>query len=446
MEIPKIIYEKFPDRIEWALKLKKELTEEIKKIDYFNRKELEHGISLPLLINETEQEKIKKTSEKLSKIVNKTLFLILHGKSLGNYIRINKDTWNAIKRENTDSKTENITFSKLKGSFDKNGLIKYFEFRTTLADFLTGQEILDLYNKNQFLSEIFKENKISFINKTRNNFIRFLGKYCKKINFSKKEKAIAFIFPENSYEYKIYYKVLKKKGYNLQIIKPEDLNFTDAMLRGKDRKIEFVIMAAYPDNKDIKRIKPLIDAYISKKVEMLAPVRDSIASEKTFFALMSNPKNHRFYNPSEISFIKKHIPWSRVVRHEKTTDMDGNEIDLIEYIIKNQEKLILKKSNSSIEGEIGAAYEMNEFDWKTLISWILSSQDYWIVQEKISSGMKEIYVVENNKVNLKKLYWCFKPVLLNNKFQTCYGNTSEKPVVTIENNGIELPVGFIRNT
>ena len=442
MEIPKIIYEKDLKSKDNAIKLKKALEKEFLKSKKALGNDFPKEPTLPLLITEKQHKEIKKASNTFGKIINKTVKLIIEKKISGKYLRMYKTIWNFIKKEEK-KETSGITFSRLNGVFDSSGQIKFFECTAEPGSLLLGQELQDIYKKITPLNEMFKKNNITFHNNSKSNLTRFFNKYTKETNFIKSKDNIAIIKPETGFGYRLYEKYLQDKGYNVFTIAPEELEFENNCIIAGNKKIDLVIISEKLNRAITKKLRQVFNIYTEGKIRLLDYIQSAIATEKSLMALMSDPKNHKFYNNSEISFIKKHIPWTRIIRHENTTDMEGNKIDLIEYIVKNQEKLVLKKSSSFMGGQVGPAYDMNRLDWKTLITWILVDKEYWIAQEKVDFNSSERYVLDNNEINLKKFYWCINPFLLNGKYQTCYAMTSTEPVVNTETSKIETITGLV---
>jgi hypothetical protein len=442
MEISRIIYEQSLKSENKALTLKKSLETEFAKSQL--KSEPPVLPSLPLIIKEKQYKELKKTSEMLCNIFDKTIGLIIDNRNTGKYVRTYKSLWELVQKE-VILNSNNIIFGKTSGVYDRNDIIRYFEFSSDPASFLLAEELLEIYNNINEVSENFKKINFSFSNKSCKSFARFLQTCNKKIDFNKKKDFIAIISSKENYGDKLYYKYLKNNGFNVFTVDPGEFSFDGEELRVRNNKIKLVI---FPQS--IKNItsfntdmKPVIEACKGGKVFIIDTLRSVIASEKSLFALISDPKNHSFYNDRDVKFIKKHIPWTRIIRHESTTDISGNEVDLIDYIIANQERLVLKKS-SNITGEhIGPACDMNPLDWRTLVSWILSSKELWVVQEKIEFNSSERYEIDNDCIKLKKIFWCVNPYMFNGKFQTCYGSTSAEPVVNIENGSLETLVGFI---
>lgn len=440
MEISRIIYDQHLKSESRALALKKSLEAEFAK----SQLNIDGPVapSLPLIIKEKQYKELKKTSEMLCTIMDKTIGLIIDNLTTGTYIRTFRSLWDVIKKEDICN-SNNIIFAKISGVYDKNDTIRYYEFSSEPSEFLLVEELQEIYGNIQEVSDILNKINFSFSNKSWKSFARFLQTCHKKIDFNKKKDTIAIISSRENYGDRIYYKYLKNNGFNVCMAKPGQFIFNGKELIYQDLKIKFVIFSQPVKNITCFNtdLKPVIDAFTGGKVFIIDTFRSILASEKSLFALISDRKNHSFYNDREVKFIKKHIPWTRIVRHENTTDITGNEVDLIDYIIANQDRLVLKKSSDIRGDHLGPAWDMNPMDWKTLVSWILSSNELWVAQEKIEFNSSERYFIDDDSVKLKKIFWCVHPYIFKGKFQTCYGKTSDEPVVNAD--ATETLVGFI---
>lgn len=440
MEISRIIYDQILKSEYKALALKKSLETEFVKSQLSNDTSV--APSLPLIIKEKQYKELKKTSEMLFTIMDKTIGLVIDNQSTGTYIRTYRSLWDVIKKEDTFN-SNNIIFARISGVYDKNDTIRYFEFTSEPSDLLLAEELLEIYGNIQEVWESLREINFSFFNKSWKSFARFLQTCNKKIDFNKKKDVIAIISFQENYGDRIYYKYLKNNGFNVCKAKPDEFIFNGTELTYRDLKIKLIIFPQPVKNITYFNtdLKPVIDAFTGGKVFIIDAFRSLLATEKSLFALISDRKNYSFYNDREVKFIKKHIPWTRIIRHECTTDIEGNEVDLIDYIIASQDRLVLKKSSDITGDHLGPACDMNPMDWKTLVSWILSSKELWVAQEKIEFNSSERYVIGEDTLKLKKIFWCVHPYIFNGKFQTCYGKTSDEPVVNAD--ATETLVGFI---
>ena len=74
---------------------------------------------------------------------------------------------------------------------------------------------------------------------------------------------------------------------------------------------------------------------------MVNPFRCKILYKKTSLAVLSDEINAHMFNKEESQAIRSHIPWTRTVEERKTTFGD-HPIDLIPFILKYQERFVLK--------------------------------------------------------------------------------------------------------
>ena len=78
-------------------------------------------------------------------------------------------------------------------------------------------------------------------------------------------------------------------------------------------------------------------------------VISSIAGEldhKSSFEIFTNPEFAGLFTAGERAVFRKYLPWTRVIKERKTPGIDGRGIDLVPYVLKNQERLIIKPSRA----------------------------------------------------------------------------------------------------
>ena len=93
-----------------------------------------------------------------------------------------------------------------------------------------------------------------------------------------------------------------------------------------------------------KECEALVKAYESGSVCVANNFRCKIPHVKAFFAVLTDEKNARYFSLEERELIQRHVPWTRVVADVKT-EYDGEAIELLEYMRKNQKNLVMKPSD-----------------------------------------------------------------------------------------------------
>src|SRR6185295_8473315 len=90
------------------------------------------------------------------------------------------------------------------------------------------------------------------------------------------------------------------------------------------------------------------------------------------------------FSPEEHEAIRQHVPWTRLVRAEQS-DYYGKEIDLIEYIRANQQKLVLKPNDDYGGHGITIGWSADQTAWEEALRDALANGDY-LAQERVPTA------------------------------------------------------------
>ncbi len=93
---------------------------------------------------------------------------------------------------------------------------------------------------------------------------------------------------------------------------------------------------------------------------------------KAFFAVLTDEQNGALFSHGERELIRKHIPWTRVVADVGTAHY-GQRIELLAFIRKERENLVLKPSDEYGGSGVTLGWETSEADWDAAIERALSA-------------------------------------------------------------------------
>src|SRR5215213_2822129 len=147
-------------------------------------------------------------------------------------------------------------------------------------------------------------------------------------------------------EFELFREFFEQAGYPSVICTPQELEFRDQRLSVAGQEIEIVykrllvneylpIMRDYP---------ALLDAYRAGAICMVNSSRSKIIHKKALFAVLTDPKHAPLFTENELAAIRAHVPWTRVVRDEHT-DYFGREVNLLDFIRADGERLVLKPND-----------------------------------------------------------------------------------------------------
>ncbi len=125
---------------------------------------------------------------------------------------------------------------------------------------------------------------------------------------------------------------------------------------------------------------PVVRAVRSGAVCMVNPFRCKILHKKASLAVLSDERNTEWFEPEQRAAIERYIPWTRVVE-ERTTVREGRSIDLLPWVERNQDCLVLKPNDEYGGAGIVLGWEVDGAAWSAAIRKALAEP--YIVQERI---------------------------------------------------------------
>ncbi|HMC10184.1 MAG TPA: hypothetical protein VKH44_02795, partial [Pirellulaceae bacterium] len=110
--------------------------------------------------------------------------------------------------------------------------------------------------------------------------------------------------------------------------------------------------------------------------------------------VLTDPKiTERYFSADERQIFRRHILWTRIISDRKTTTPDGRERELLEFVRRERETLVIKP-NRAYGGEgvlLGPA--LTQPQWDAAIELALADPNRWVVQQLASIPVSEFPVV-----------------------------------------------------
>ena len=130
----------------------------------------------------------------------------------------------------------------------------------------------------------------------------------------------------------------------------------------------------------------ILDVFRDNRVLIYNGTTTWFMSTKLNFAVLSEHEDSDIFTPEERETIKKHIPWTRKVADTRTT-FRGKEIDLLDFIYRNRENLVLKPEVGSGGKDIFVGNKTSETEWKQMVQKSLNCTNHLrneVVGERLS--------------------------------------------------------------
>jgi uncharacterized circularly permuted ATP-grasp superfamily protein len=243
-------------------------------------------------------------------------------------------------------------------------------------------------------------------------------------------------------EFEILQERFDRMGVPTLIADPRDLIFDGKALYADERKIDLVYRRVLINDIVAKPAEchTLVQAYTAKAVCVANNFRCKIPHVKAFFAVLTDERNGGLFSHSERDVIRKHIPWTRVVADVKTAHY-GETVDLLAFIRKNREQLVLKPNDEYGGSGVTLGWEMNESAWDSAIAKALSPNGgAWIVQERIPVRREVFpYINDEMQVHERDMLVDFAPYLFQGKLCGFLTRLSATGLANVTSGGGQVP-------
>src|SRR5215510_8244696 len=89
--------------------------------------------------------------------------------------------------------------------------------------------------------------------------------------------------------------------------------------------------------------------------------------KKALLALLYDPQYEKLFPDHEREALRRRIPWTRVLREGFTT-YRGRRVDLIDFVLRRREILVLKPNGDYGGRGVVLGWEVGDDDWKRAVS------------------------------------------------------------------------------
>jgi hypothetical protein len=245
-------------------------------------------------------------------------------------------------------------------------------------------------------------------------------------------------------EFELFKEYFEKEGYPTRICSPDELEFSNNRLRAGDFQIDIVykrllvneylpVMREYP---------ALLDAYRAGAICMVNSFRSKLIHKKALFAVLTDQRRASLFSSAEQEAIRKHVPWTRLVRDE-TSDYHGEQINLLEFIRSNNQRLVLKPNDDYGGHGITIGWMANETAWDNALSEALKVGDY-LVQERVPTARETFPALQaDGTLEFAEQLVDLDPLLFNGKVKSAFTRLSFTELANVSSGGGMVPTFII---
>jgi uncharacterized circularly permuted ATP-grasp superfamily protein len=185
-----------------------------------------------------------------------------------------------------------------------------------------------------------------------------------------------------------------------------------------------------------------LDAYRAGAICMVNSFRSKLIHKKALFAVLTDERRASLFSSDEREAIRKHVPWTRLVRAE-TSDYFGKGIDLLEYIKANRDQLVLKPNDDYGGHGITIGWNSDEVAWESALDEALAIGDY-LVQERVPTA-REVFpaLTTDGRIEFAEQLVDLDPLLFNGKVRSAFTRLSSTELANVSSGGGMVPTFII---
>jgi uncharacterized circularly permuted ATP-grasp superfamily protein len=243
-------------------------------------------------------------------------------------------------------------------------------------------------------------------------------------------------------EFEILRERFERMGIPTLIADPRELEYDGKSLSTQEKKIDLVYRRVLINDIVAKpaECSALVKAYSAGAVCVANNFRCKIPHVKAFFAVLTDEQNGALFSHGERELIRNHIPWTRVVADVKTAHY-GQTMELLAFMRKNREHLVLKPSDEYGGSGVTLGWETAEAAWDEAIERALTAKNgAWIVQERIPIRREVFpYLAAAGRVDYRDMLVDFAPYLFRGKLCGFLTRLSATGLANVTSGGGQVP-------
>ena len=305
-----------------------------------------------------------------------------------------------------------------------NGTLRFMDYHAeTPTGVAYGEMLADVFQEAAPVKEFRKKYKLTKLASSR-YLLAALLKAFKEFGGKQKKPRIAILEIRQPFqtaesgEYALLADIFRREGLETRVVSPDALEYRGGVLRAED----FVIDLVY------RRVKvqeflvrfdlshPLVRAYRERAVCVVNSFRSELAQKKAIFDLLTDETVTAGFPASERKAIDDFIPWTRMVRSAKST-YRGKSIDLIDFIQKKRDNLVLRPNEETGELQTFRGAETDDAGWEKALR--QASRHPYVVQEVVEPVREMFPVLQYGSLQMTEMRVDVQPHSFLGKVQGC---------------------------
>lgn len=245
-------------------------------------------------------------------------------------------------------------------------------------------------------------------------------------------------------EFELFKEYFESRGYATTIADPRDLELREGKLHHGYFKIDLVYRRVLTTEllEKIDECRPFVEAYRTGAAVYVNSFRTKYVHKKMLFGILTDERHQHYFSEAEREAIRLSVPWTRRVEQTATTHA-GSEIDLLEFIRRNRDTLVLKPNDDYGGHGIYIGWESDEAAWDAAIEKALGA-DY-LAQERVTTSREVFPYVnaESGEVEMIEQLLDLDPLLFFGRVRGAFTRLSSSSLANVTSGAGMVPTMLV---
>jgi hypothetical protein len=204
---------------------------------------------------------------------------------------------------------------------------------------------------------------------------------------------------------------------------------TPVDLAYRDYEVRDLIELEDDEGQDMRPMKTLFRA--NRMVSSMAGDFD----HKSCWEVLTDPQFAKYWSADERRYFRRHVLWTRLLSDRRTTDPEGETVNLLDYVRHNQERLVLKPNRSYGGDRVVIGPSVSEAEWEATIQEAQTGEEAFVAQRLARINVSEFPIVTpDGSVSFEPFYLVmgFAPTKYG---VAVLGRASQRQVVNVAQRG-----------
>jgi len=195
----------------------------------------------------------------------------------------------------------------------------------------------------------------------------------------------------------------ERRGTPSVLCDPRELEYRDGHLYKDDFRIDIIYKRVLYSEliEQMGLDNAVVNAIRDRAVYMTNSPSAKLMAKKASLAFLSDEQNAHLFNKDQLAAIKTHIPWTRNVGDCKTS-YDGKQVDLLEFISANKDRLVLKPNDEYGGKGVVLGWECSQEGWDSTVHQAVETPH--VVQERVPSVQRDFPMWLNGELDISPRY------------------------------------------